>query len=257
MDPVAVEDQCCLFHRCLTLGFANACWHTVRPNDLKVNSRWQTHVDSARILLVMARRLTESPPKPAGQTEVLGAGGPRSEPTRRAILEAARRAFAARGYEQTTIRAVAADSGIDASMVMRYFGSKAGLFAAASTTDLEAPKLTSVPAARRGEFIVRHFIERWERSPGDDTLVFLLRTAVTNDTVAAELQANFNRVVTAPIAALDARDPERRGSLIGTQLLGLALCRYVLQLEPMASMAAEDVIAGIAPVVQLQLDRLP
>jgi AcrR family transcriptional regulator len=205
----------------------------------------------------MTRRLTHAPPNPAGQTEVLGAGGPRSEPTRRAILEAARRAFAARGYEQTTIRAVAADSGIDASMVMRYFGSKAGLFAAASTTDLEVPDLTPVPAAQRGEFIVRHFIERWERSPGDDTLVFLLRTAVTDDKVATELQANFNRVVIAPIAALDVSHPERCGSLIGTQLLGLALCRYVLHLEPIASMAAEDVIAGVAPAVQLHLDQLP
>jgi AcrR family transcriptional regulator len=205
----------------------------------------------------MTRRLTDPPPHPAGHTAVAGAGGPRSEPTRRAILEAARQAFAARGYEQTTIRAVAADSGIDASMVMRYFGSKAGLFAAASTTDLEVPNLRPVPAAQRGEFIVRHFIERWERGPGDDTLVFLLRTAVTNDTVAAELQANFDRVVTAPIAALDVRHPERRGSLIGTQLLGLALCRYVLHLEPIASMGAEDVIAGIAPAVQLHLDHLP
>lgn len=205
----------------------------------------------------MARRPTDAPPDSAGLPEALGAGGPRSEPTRRAILAAARRTFAARGYEQTTIRAVAADSGIDASMVMRYFGSKAGLFAAAATTDLEAPNLTPVPAAQRGEFIVRHFIERWERSPGDDTLVFLLRTAVTNDTVASELQTNFNRVVTAPIVALDVPHPERRGSLIGTQLLGLALCRYVLHLEPIASMAPEDVIAGIAPVVQLQLDPRP
>jgi AcrR family transcriptional regulator len=208
-------------------------------------------------LVVVTRRLADAPPNPGGPTEVLGAGGPRSAPTRRAILRAARRAFAARGYEQTTIRAVAADSGIDPSMVMRYFGSKAGLFAAAATTDLEVPDLTPVPVTQRGEFIVRHFIERWERSPGDDTLVFLLRTAVTDDKVAAELQANFNRVVIAPIAALDVRDPERRGSIIGTQLLGLALCRYVLHLEPIASMAAEEVIAGIAPTVQLHLDHLP
>jgi len=62
-----------------------------------------------------------------------GTGGPRSAGTRRAILGAARTTFAARGYEQTTIRAVAARAGVDASMVMRYFGSKAGLFTAAAT----------------------------------------------------------------------------------------------------------------------------
>ena len=77
----------------------------------------------------------------AGSPDPLGVGGPRSEGTRRAILDAARNLFAARGYEQTTIRAVAGRADIDASMVMRYFGSKAGLFAAAATLDLDAPNL--------------------------------------------------------------------------------------------------------------------
>jgi DNA-binding transcriptional regulator YbjK len=80
---------------------------------------------------------------------VPGTGGPRSEGTRRAILGAARAMFAARGYELTTIRAVAARAGVDASMVMRYFQSKAGLFAAAVTTDPEVPDLRSVPASDR------------------------------------------------------------------------------------------------------------
>src|SRR3984957_14074976 len=78
-----------------------------------------------------------------------GTGGPRSEGTRRAILGAARAMFAERGYEQTTIRAVAAQAGFDASMVMRYFKSKAGLFTAAITTNLQVPDLGSVPASRR------------------------------------------------------------------------------------------------------------
>ena len=76
-----------------------------------------------------------------------GIGGPRSEGTRRAILHAARAMFAARGFEQTTIRAVAAEADVDASMVMRYFQSKAGLFTAAISTDLQVPELSSVPAA--------------------------------------------------------------------------------------------------------------
>lgn len=186
--------------------------------------------------------------------EVLGAGGPRSEPTRRTILEAARAAFAARGYEQTTIRAVAAQAGIDPSMVMRYFGSKAGLFAAASTTNLLVPDLRSVPRAKRGEFMVRHFVERWEHNPGDDTLVFLLRTAVTNDAVAVQLHAKFNDLITAPIAALGYKEAERRGALIGIQLLGLALCRYVLHLEPIASADVDTLVADVAPAVQLHFD---
>jgi AcrR family transcriptional regulator len=191
-------------------------------------------------------------PAPGGHP--LGVGGPRSEGTRRTILDVARSVFAARGYEQTTIRAVAAQAGIDASMVMRYFGSKAGLFAADSTMDLQAPDLRSATANRRGELLVRHFVERWERNPSDDTLVFLLRTAVTNDAVANQLQATFNELVTKPVAALRERDAERRGALIGTQLLGLALCRYVLHLEPLASLSVADLVAGVASTVQLHLD---
>src|SRR3984957_19718851 len=126
--------------------------------------------------------MTTSEPRPlAGDqdaVEALGVGGPRSEVPRRAILDAARAIFAGRGYEQATIRAIAAEAGIDASMVMRYFGSKAGLFAAAASVNLGPPDLRSVPARRRGEMLVRHFVEGWESAPSADTLMLLLRTAV-------------------------------------------------------------------------------
>src|ERR1700734_665613 len=111
---------------------------------------------------------------------VLGTGGPRSEGTRRAILDAARATFAARGYEQTTIRAVAAQAGVDASMVMRYFGSKAGLFTAAVTMDLDIPDLRSVPDSGRGELLVRLFVNRWEAPPSDDEMIAMLRAGVTS-----------------------------------------------------------------------------
>jgi AcrR family transcriptional regulator len=180
-------------------------------------------------------------------------GGPRSEGTRRTILDAARNAFAARGYEQTTIRAVAAEAGIDASMVMRYFGSKAGLFAAAATLDLDAPDLGSASPRRRGEVLVRHFVARWERDPSEDMLVFLLRTAVTNESVAEQLQATFNRMIVGPLVALGYPDAERRAALIGSQLMGLGLCRYILRLQPLASLPDDEVVAGIAPTIQRYL----
>ena len=189
-------------------------------------------------------------------TPGLGTGGPRSAGTRRAILDAARSAFTARGYEQTTIRAVAAAAGIDASMVMRYYGSKAGLFAAAATADLQVPDLRAIPSWRRGEVLVRYFVERWEDTARDDELILLLRTAVTSEAVAAQLQAVLARLVTEPIAALEAGGAGRaaeRGSFIGAQLLGLALCRYILRLEPLAALPAAHVIAAVAPSVQRYL----
>jgi AcrR family transcriptional regulator len=186
----------------------------------------------------------------------LGTGGPRSEGTRRAILAAARAAFAARGYEQTTIRAVAGSAGVDASMVMRYFGSKAGLFLAAVTLDLQVPDLSSVPAGGRGELLVRHFIRRWEEPPHDDEMIALLRTGVTSETVAGQLQAVLSQLVTEPIAALGDERAAERGTLIGTQLLGLALCRYILRFEPLASLSADEVVAAVAPTVQRYLTEL-
>lgn len=196
---------------------------------------------------------------PDGGTPGPGTGGPRSAATRQAILDAARSAFAARGYEQTTIRAVAAAAGIDASMVMRYYGSKAGLFAAAATADLQVPDLRAVPAERWGEVLVRYLVERWEDNSRDDELILLLRTAVTSEAVAAQLQAVLARLVTEPVAALyGPADDERAAesaAFIGAQLLGLALCRYILRQEPLASLPAADVVAAVAPSVQRYLAR--
>jgi AcrR family transcriptional regulator len=192
----------------------------------------------------------------AGQAgPVPGTGGPRSEGTRRAVLGAARALFTARGYEGTTIRAVAARAGVDASMVMRYFTSKAGLFTAAVTMDLQVPDLGSVPSSRRGELLVRHFISRWEDPARDDELIALMRTAVTSETVAGQLQEVLSQLITGPIAGLDDEQAAERGTFIATQLLGLALCRYILRLEPLASMPSDDVVAAIAPSVQRYLTR--
>ena len=186
---------------------------------------------------------------------VPGNGGPRSAGTRRAILEAARSAFAAHGYDQTTIRSVAATAGVDPSMVMRYFGSKAGLFTAASTTHLQPPDLSAVPAGQRGEALVRHIIERWDDAASRDELMLLMRTAVTSDAVAEQLQTVLRQMIIGPVAALGASDADERGGFIATQLLGLALCRYILRQEPLASLPVARVVATVAPSVQRYLDE--
>ena len=174
---------------------------------------------------------------------------------RRAILRAARSMFAARGFEQTTIRAVAAEADVDPSMVMRYFQSKAGLFTAAVSTDLQVPDLSSALAGRRGELLVRYFVSRWEEPAGDDKLIALLRTAVTSDAVAEQVQATLSQRLTGPIAALGAEQAPERAALIAAQLLGLALCRYILRFEPLASLPADDVVAAVGPSVHDYLTR--
>src|SRR5437868_13492956 len=132
-------------------------------------------------------------------------------------------------------------------MVMRYFGSKAGLFTAAATAELQVPDLRAIPAGERGELLVRVFVDRWEDVARDDELIGLLRTAVTSEAVAAQLQATMGQLVAGPIVALGSDDATERAGFISAQLLGLALCRYILRLEPLASLPADHVVAAIAP----------
>lgn len=190
---------------------------------------------------------------PAEAVEVPRSRAQRGAAARARIIEAARAQFATHGYERTTIRAVAAQAGVDPSMVMRYYTSKAALFTSASTANLRPPDLQAVPARKRGEALVRHFLERWEGGLSDDMLAFLLRTAVTDEHVAARLRETFAHVIAQPLAMLGISDPETRAAIAGTQLLGLVLCRYILRIEPVASLPADDVVALVAPNVQYSL----
>lgn len=177
-----------------------------------------------------------------------------SEQTRAVILRAARERFAAHGYERTTIRAVASDAEIDPSMVMRYFGSKERLFEAALAVDLRLPDLGVVPAGELPAALVRHFVERWEGDPADDALLVLLRSAVTNEQAAARMREVFAaQVAPALAAALGPERGARAAGLVSTQLLGLALTRYLLRLPAVAALTPDELVAGLAPALAATL----
>ncbi|MGC5285769.1 TetR family transcriptional regulator [Micromonospora sp. DT231] len=180
----------------------------------------------------------------------------RSDATRAAILRAARERFAADGYERATIRAIAADAQIDPSMVMRYYGSKEGLFAAAAEFDLRLPDLAPVPPAHLGEVLIRHFLSRWE---GDETLVALLRAASTNPGAAERMRGIFADQLTAAVATFgtDPATTARRAGLVASQILGLAFTRYIVRLPPVVDLPAEELVAWIAPTLQRYLTGNP
>ncbi|UYB41610.1 TetR family transcriptional regulator [Streptomyces sp. Je 1-4] len=176
----------------------------------------------------------------------------RSAATRAAILAAARDRFAADGYERATIRAIARDADIDPSMVMRYYGNKAGLFAAASEIEVHAPDLTHFPREEAGARLVRHFVERWEC---DETLTAMMRVGVTNEAGAERMRGVFAEQIK-PVLAAVCPVPEEaptRAALIASQILGMALCRYVLHLPPAVGLSHDEVIAWLAPTVQRYL----
>jgi AcrR family transcriptional regulator len=180
----------------------------------------------------------------------------RSDATRAAILAAARERFAADGYERATIRAIGADAGIDPSMVMRYYGSKDKLFAAAAAFDLRLPDLDALPNGQLGALLVAHFLDRWE---SDDTLMALLRAAVTNEAAAERMREVFATQV-APAVQTVAPDPAEaavRSGLLASQILGAALIRYVLRLAPVAGMDRGELISWLGPTIQRYLTERP
>ena len=182
--------------------------------------------------------------------------GRRSDRTKAAILAAAREHFAASGYERATIRAIARKAGIDPAMVMRYFGTKEKLFAAAAEFDLRLPDLTAVPRDAIGSLLVRHFLDRWE---SDDTLQALLRAAVSHQVAVARLRAIFATQVMPALAPLwrDRAAAATRVGLVATQMLGMALCRYVLRLPPVVALDRAAVIEWLAPTIQRYLTSTP
>lgn len=196
----------------------------VARHDVKVNSCWHT--------LVGMRRS--------------------SEETKAVILAAARERFATTGYQAATIRAIAADAHIDPSMVMRYFGNKDQLFAAAAEFDLRFPDLSDVPRAELGAALVTHFLDRWTQ---DDGLIVLLRSSTTNAEAAQRMQAIFAEQLGPAIARLNPTDPARCAGLIATQVLGMAMCRFVLKLPPIVAMSDGDLVHWLAPTLQRYLDE--
>jgi AcrR family transcriptional regulator len=171
--------------------------------------------------------------------------------TKAAILAAARERFGAAGFHGATIRAIAADAGIDPAMVMRYFGSKDQLFAAAAKFDLRFPDLSAVESTHLGTALISHFLDRWE---GDEALIVLLRSSTTNAEAVERMHQIFVGQLQPMVATLVANAAAVRAGLIATQILGLALCRYVLRLPPIAAMAHEDIVALIGPTIQRYFD---
>lgn len=180
--------------------------------------------------------------------------------TRAAILDAARRRFAELGYDGTTIRAVAADAAIDASMVMRYFTNKAGLFAAAADINLYLPDISRVPRHQLGVTVARHFLNRWEDEDSGFSLRVLLSSSLTEGAAAEKMAEIFHsqlEPVVASTSPVSDNEASERAGLIASQILGFALCRYVLQLPPLVLMDHESIIAWLGPTIQRYLDAEP
>jgi len=179
--------------------------------------------------------------------------------TREAILAAGRERFAEQGYERVRMRDVAMDAGVDVALVTYHFGSKDGLFAAAlempePMAELMAEVLGDGTADDFAERFLRRVIEVWDDERTGGALVALVRSAMSHPPAAERLRAFVQAELLARIAdRLEAPDADKRAALFGSQLVGLLLYRHVLHVEPVASMAPEELVRRAAPALQRHL----
>ncbi|MET7652264.1 MULTISPECIES: TetR family transcriptional regulator [unclassified Streptomyces] len=188
---------------------------------------------------------------------------PRAESadTRDLILAAAREEFSERGYDKTSVRGIAKAAGVDPALVHHYFGTKEQVFEAAVEVAfapaLNAPEaVADGPLDQVGERLARFIFGVWENPTTRKPLLAIVRSAVNNDTAAAV----FRRLVASQLlrriaAQLDLPDAELRAELAAAQLVGCAMLRYVIRVEPLASADLELIIARVAPVVQGHLTQ--
>ncbi len=197
-----------------------------------------------------ATRPERRPGRPRGRR-------PGGADTRAELLAAARVEFAERGYEGATVRRIAERAGVDAAMVNHWFGGKDGLFTASLAIPVTPAQISAevVPGDpdRLGERIVERFLTVWDAT-GGGPMAALIQSVAGHGDGARMLREFITNVVVGPIVGAVA--PDRfglRAALVGTQLVGLGMVRYVLKLEPLASAEHAEVVAAIAPNVQRYL----
>ena len=179
------------------------------------------------------------------------------EDTRSALLDAARVEFTERGFDGATVRAIAQRAGVDAAMVNHWFGGKDGLFVAAMEIPINPaeiiPRILDGAPEQLAERVLRTFLSVWDTN-GGGSLAALMRSVASHEDAARMMREFVSRVIIGRIVSAVAPDRlDLRAALCGTQIAGLAMIRYVIRLEPLASAQHDTVVAVIAPNLQRYL----
>lgn len=183
---------------------------------------------------------------------------PGASDTRSRVLLAARTAFGERGFEGATIRDIASRAGVDPALVHHYFGSKQQLFVAAMELPFDVPvmiaRVLDGPRDELGDRFVRFILELWEVPANRSLLLGVVRSASADPVAAGMLRRLLAEGPFLALArALDRPDATLRATLAGSQLIGLAMARYVVAVEPLASASTDLLVCALGPTVQRYL----
>jgi AcrR family transcriptional regulator len=177
--------------------------------------------------------------------------------TRDRILASARRRFGQRGFEGTSVRAIAADAGVDPALIHHYYGTKHALYLAATELPFDpgAPQRLLAPGIEGlGERLVAFALDIWDRPEFAPVIAGIVRSAAADPAAAARLREIVIRQVLTPLAAAIGRpDAELRATLAGSQMIGLAFARLIVRVEPLASADRERIVRAVGPTIQRYL----
>lgn len=169
------------------------------------------------------------------------------------ILAAARVLFGERGYDKASIRAIAAEARVDPALVHHFFGTKDELFAAAMEFPVDpetiVPLVLTGPREQIGERLVRTFLRFWEDPRLKPQFVGVIRSATTSEAGATLLRDFLSSKLFGRVAeTLGTRPLNINGA--ASQIVGVVMLRYVLEMEPMASASEDELVELVAPSIQ-------
>lgn len=185
---------------------------------------------------------------------------PGASGTRQAVLDAARTRFAEDGYAGATIRKIAADAGVDAALVMQFYQSKEGLFAAVMSISPRAlariAQSFDGPEETLGERVTRAHLMLWEGDPRDaEALLGMLRAAISTPQAAAQLrefiQARLLKQLSRRLPG--EHDVAVRSGLAAAMLMGVIVGRRIVQVPALVEEDLEAIIRMVAPAIQTVL----
>lgn len=183
---------------------------------------------------------------------------PAGEDTRSLIVETARAEFAERGYDAATLRGIARRAGVDPALLHHYFKGKAGLFTEVIAIPLDTTTIVAGivdgPPEQVGERIARTFLGLWDAPDGRDRFTTLVRSALSNEQAAATLREFITRELLVKIAAQSgAKDAKLRATMAASQMVGIAIVRYVVKVQPLATASVDEIAALVGPTLQSYL----